>query len=194
MVSADNLNLDVLELIFAFLSGNDLPSVASVSRSFLAGVIPRLYQTIWFRVRQAKGYDVVSCCAATTPTSLRLKLNLWEGQNNIAFCHITGPSSSSCLCSKHRYVIVLSSVCTPRIWNVFPFRTTSNSYSEISSTSNLCTRMHRGHSDMQKLETIFLRRSQYIGHFPTVLARKEFGACQDPRKSYDGSSEDAHQF
>ena len=47
---------------------------------------------------------------------------------------------------------------------------------------------------MQKLETIFLRRSQYIGHFPTVLARKEFGACQDPRKSYDGSSEDAHQF
>ena len=60
MVSADNLNLDVLELIFAFLSGNDLPSVASVSRSFLAGVVPRLYQTIWFRLRQAKGYAVVS--------------------------------------------------------------------------------------------------------------------------------------
>jgi len=67
MVSADNLNLDVLELIFAFLSGNDLPSVASVSRSFLAGVIPRLYRRIWFLLRQAKGYDVVSF-AATTPT------------------------------------------------------------------------------------------------------------------------------
>ncbi|KAF8153001.1 hypothetical protein B0H34DRAFT_754140 [Crassisporium funariophilum] len=56
MVSADNLNLDVLELIFAFLSGNDLASVASVSRSFLAGVIPRLYQTISYRMRHGKGY------------------------------------------------------------------------------------------------------------------------------------------
>ena len=66
MVSADNLNLDVLELIFAFLSGNDLPSVASVSRSFLAGVIPRLYRRIWVVLKQAKGYDVVSC-SATIP-------------------------------------------------------------------------------------------------------------------------------
>ncbi|KAF8964949.1 hypothetical protein BDZ97DRAFT_2001799 [Flammula alnicola] len=57
MVSADNLNLDVLELIFGFLSGNDLPSVALVSRSFLAGVIPRLYNTISYRLRQAKGYS-----------------------------------------------------------------------------------------------------------------------------------------
>ena len=106
MVSADNLNLDVLELIFAFLSGNDLPSVASVSRSFLAGVIPKLYRRIWFQLRQAKGYDVVSCCYATT---LRLKLKLLEGQNNVAFCHITGPSSSSCSCSKYRYVNVFFS-------------------------------------------------------------------------------------
>ncbi|KIM41365.1 hypothetical protein M413DRAFT_445384 [Hebeloma cylindrosporum] len=57
MVSADNLNLDVLELIFCFLSGNDLPSVALVSRSFLAGVIPRLYDSISYRIRQMKGYD-----------------------------------------------------------------------------------------------------------------------------------------
>lgn len=63
MVSADNLNLDVLELIFAFLSGNDLPSVALVSRSFLAAVIPRLYNTISYRLRGAKGYDVVSTSA-----------------------------------------------------------------------------------------------------------------------------------
>lgn len=69
MVSADNLNLDVLELIFAFLSGNDLPSVASVSRSFLAGVIPRLYRRIFFLLKQAKGYDV-SCCAAMSSMSL----------------------------------------------------------------------------------------------------------------------------
>lgn len=59
MVSADNLNLDVLELIFCFLSGNDLPSVALVSRSFLAGVIPRLYASISYRIRQMKGYDSV---------------------------------------------------------------------------------------------------------------------------------------
>jgi len=59
MVSADNLNLDVLELIFCFLSGNDLPSVALVSRSFLAGVIPRLYDSISYRIRQMKGYDSV---------------------------------------------------------------------------------------------------------------------------------------
>lgn len=56
MVSADNLNLDVLELIFLHLSGNDLPAVALVSRSFFAGVIPRLYRTIPFRIHQAKRY------------------------------------------------------------------------------------------------------------------------------------------
>ena len=59
MVSADNLNLDVLEDIFSFLSGNDLPSVALVSRSFLAAVIPRLYHSISYRIRQMKGYDSV---------------------------------------------------------------------------------------------------------------------------------------
>ncbi|KAF9045452.1 hypothetical protein BJ165DRAFT_1346918 [Panaeolus papilionaceus] len=56
MVSADNLNLDVLELIFEFLSGNDLPSVAQVSRSFLAGVVPRLYRNVSYGLRQSKAY------------------------------------------------------------------------------------------------------------------------------------------
>ncbi|KAH7906943.1 hypothetical protein BJ138DRAFT_558559 [Hygrophoropsis aurantiaca] len=56
MVSADNLNLDVLELIFAHLSGDDLVSIALVSKSFLAGVIPRLYHTVLFRARHAKKY------------------------------------------------------------------------------------------------------------------------------------------
>jgi len=60
MVSADNLNLDVLEVICSFLSGNDLPSVALVSSSFLAAVIPRLYNTISYRLRQCKGYGIVS--------------------------------------------------------------------------------------------------------------------------------------
>ena len=129
--------------------------------------------------------------------SLRLKLKLWEGQNNIAFCYITGPSSSSCLCSKHRYVNVLFFFPCVYSWNIimyFLFRTASSSYSKISSTSYLCTRMHRSHSDMQKPETIFLHRSQYNGYFPTLLARKKLGAYQDPCESYDGSSQDAHQF
>ncbi|KIM82866.1 hypothetical protein PILCRDRAFT_459480 [Piloderma croceum F 1598] len=61
MVSAQNLNLDVLELVFAHLAtGNDLASVALVSRSFLAGVIPRLYETLLFQLSQAKRYPSVT--------------------------------------------------------------------------------------------------------------------------------------
>ena len=59
MVSADNLNLDVLELIFAYLSGHDLTSIGLVSRSFLAGVVPILYRSIVYRLREAKAYDSV---------------------------------------------------------------------------------------------------------------------------------------
>ncbi|KAA1474532.1 hypothetical protein DENSPDRAFT_804260 [Dentipellis sp. KUC8613] len=56
MVSADNLNYDVLELIFLFLNGPDLASVSLVSRSFLAGVTPRLYQSLVFYQSQAKRF------------------------------------------------------------------------------------------------------------------------------------------
>ncbi|KAJ7911825.1 hypothetical protein B0H13DRAFT_2327960 [Mycena leptocephala] len=59
MVSADNVNLDVLELIFTHLAGNDLLSIALVSRSFFAGVIPRLYSTLPFRWSHAKRYPAV---------------------------------------------------------------------------------------------------------------------------------------
>ncbi|KAF9807539.1 hypothetical protein IEO21_08180 [Rhodonia placenta] len=59
MVTADNLNLDCLELIFAHLYGNDLVSVSLVSRSFLAGVIPRLYRTLVFKLNQAKRYPAI---------------------------------------------------------------------------------------------------------------------------------------
>ncbi|KAI0922795.1 hypothetical protein AcW1_002643 [Taiwanofungus camphoratus] len=59
MVSADNLNLDCLELIFAYLHGNDLVSVSLVSRSFLAGVIPRLYRALFFKLNQAKRYPAI---------------------------------------------------------------------------------------------------------------------------------------
>ncbi|KAI0681732.1 hypothetical protein C8Q76DRAFT_637468 [Earliella scabrosa] len=59
MVSADNLNYDCLQLIFAHLSGHDLVSVSLVSRSFLTGVIPRLYRTLSFGVKQAKRYPSI---------------------------------------------------------------------------------------------------------------------------------------
>ncbi|KAH9903462.1 hypothetical protein C8Q73DRAFT_799537 [Cubamyces lactineus] len=59
MVSADNLNFDCLEIIFAYLSGNDLVSVSLVSRSFLAAAIPRIYRTLTFGLNQAKRYPTV---------------------------------------------------------------------------------------------------------------------------------------
>lgn len=60
MVSADNLNFDCLELIFAHLSGNDLVSVLQVSRSFLAAVLPQLYRTLFFHLGNGKRYPKVS--------------------------------------------------------------------------------------------------------------------------------------
>lgn len=63
MVSADNLNLDVLEEIFSYLPhGPTLASIALVSRSFLEAVVPRLYASISFHLRHAKCYP-----EATTP-------------------------------------------------------------------------------------------------------------------------------
>jgi len=60
MVSADNLNHDVLEQILGFLSENELPSAALVSKSFLAAAIPRMYKTIPYRLRHSKGYNTAS--------------------------------------------------------------------------------------------------------------------------------------
>jgi len=56
MVSVDSLNLDVLELIFAYLSWRDLSPVALVNHSFLEGVIPRLYCTLVYRLHHSKRY------------------------------------------------------------------------------------------------------------------------------------------
>ncbi|KAJ8082159.1 hypothetical protein PM082_008006 [Marasmius tenuissimus] len=60
MVSADNLNLDVLEIIFAHLPYQDLSSAALVSRSFFAGVIPRLYRSITYTLKHGKKYPRVA--------------------------------------------------------------------------------------------------------------------------------------
>ncbi|KAL5497720.1 hypothetical protein ACEPAH_2651 [Sanghuangporus vaninii] len=59
MVSAYNLNSDVLGLVFLYLSGNDLVSVALVSKAFLHGVTPRLYHSLVFTLKQAKKYPKI---------------------------------------------------------------------------------------------------------------------------------------
>lgn len=100
MVSADNLNLDVLELIFAHLSGNDLSSVALVSRSFLAGVIPRLYNTLSYRLRQGKGYALVRVnnCPRTMFNVCR-----FAGSGHIAICCSKNTSRACHTRSKYRW-------------------------------------------------------------------------------------------
>ncbi|KAF8587625.1 hypothetical protein K439DRAFT_1630508 [Ramaria rubella] len=60
MVSADNVNYDVLTLIFAFLGNNDLVSASLVSKSFKAGTTPRLYRSIYFKLGQMKRWPKVA--------------------------------------------------------------------------------------------------------------------------------------
>lgn len=52
MVSADNLNLDVLELIFAHLDQHDLFQLTLVCQSFSAAATPALYRSIEYELRQ----------------------------------------------------------------------------------------------------------------------------------------------
>jgi hypothetical protein len=61
MVSATNLNFDVLQIIFSYLSPHDLASVSQVNQSFLAGALPRLYRSLGFYHNQAKRYPRVRC-------------------------------------------------------------------------------------------------------------------------------------
>ncbi|KAF4579322.1 F-box domain-containing protein [Pleurotus pulmonarius] len=66
MVSADNLNLDVLGLIFAFINSKyDQASIALVSRSFFAAVKPRLYAVLYYTFHEAKRYPTLMTPFAT---------------------------------------------------------------------------------------------------------------------------------
>ncbi|KAH7883008.1 hypothetical protein F5I97DRAFT_1930608 [Phlebopus sp. FC_14] len=49
-----NVNLDILELVFAHLQGSDLVASSLVSRAFLSGVIPTLYARISYTASHAK--------------------------------------------------------------------------------------------------------------------------------------------
>ena len=59
MVTADNLNYDVLGMIFSHLVGNDLVAASLVSRSFNTAVTPKIYRTLFFRQVEAKKYPRV---------------------------------------------------------------------------------------------------------------------------------------
>jgi len=53
MVSTNNLNLDVLELIFAHLEQHDLFHLCLVSQSFFDAAIPILYRSIGYDFTQS---------------------------------------------------------------------------------------------------------------------------------------------
>ena len=98
MITAENLNLDVLEQIFHFLSEHDLPSIALVNQSFSAAVVSRLYKTISFRLRHSKGYLNASSIGLILCTYLQS----CEGGNNVTFCcHYLSPSPC-CVRSTYR--------------------------------------------------------------------------------------------
>ncbi|KAI0049503.1 hypothetical protein FA95DRAFT_1556793 [Auriscalpium vulgare] len=84
MVCADNLNFDVLEIIFSHLSVPDLASVSQVSRSFLAGANPRLYRSLGFYLSHAKRYPRVMSPFATLKTHARLATHV----RNVDICVI----------------------------------------------------------------------------------------------------------
>ena len=58
MVSTNNLNRDVLELVFSHLNADDLCYVALVNHSFFAAATPRLYRTLFFRQKHANKFPV----------------------------------------------------------------------------------------------------------------------------------------
>ena len=64
MVSADNLNLDCLELVFACLAAQDLVRAAPVSRAFYAAAVPQLYRALFVHVGNAKRYPKACCSSA----------------------------------------------------------------------------------------------------------------------------------
>ncbi|KIJ63567.1 hypothetical protein HYDPIDRAFT_40977 [Hydnomerulius pinastri MD-312] len=71
-----NVNLDVLELIFAHLEGTDLVSSSLVSRSFLAGVIPSLYARIEYTSKHAKQSAELMSPFATLCTHKHLSVHV----------------------------------------------------------------------------------------------------------------------
>ena len=96
-----------------------------------------------------------------------LKLKLLEGQNNVAFCHNTSPSSSRCSCSKHRYGDVLFFICTFGIQNGLLFlelravptlksRLHPIFLGECTESIRMCKNLKRFHCTVPNILAIFL--------------------------------------
>ncbi|KAF9781153.1 hypothetical protein BJ322DRAFT_255344 [Thelephora terrestris] len=84
MVSADNLNLDVLELIFAHLDQHDLFHLSLVSSSFFAAATPLLYRSVEYGLRQVlrpalrrtSAFDTISLHPALAGHIRRIRIAL----------------------------------------------------------------------------------------------------------------------
>ncbi|KAF8500122.1 hypothetical protein JB92DRAFT_2979478 [Gautieria morchelliformis] len=129
MVSADNVNYDVLSFIFAFLRSNDLVSAALVSKSFKAGATPRLYRSVHFRLDQMKRWPRAASPFSTILSHPRLGVHVrycdiravpkLKGQPHPAF--ISSCAASLALCPN-----LLSFTCTsdvPAFLSLFPDKT-----------------------------------------------------------------------
>jgi len=76
MVSADNVNYDVLTIIFALLGANDLVSVCLVSQSFRAGATRSLYKKIQYRLSQMKRWPLMQSPFTTILENPKLGVHL----------------------------------------------------------------------------------------------------------------------
>lgn len=66
----------------------------------------------------------------STSLCIKLKLSDWEGQDDVAFCHITGPSPSNSSCSNYRYTNL-------RVWNLKIYF-----FLELRTSPTLKSRLH----------------------------------------------------
>ncbi|EMD36881.1 hypothetical protein CERSUDRAFT_95154 [Gelatoporia subvermispora B] len=118
MVTADSLNLDCLELIFAYLHGNDLVSIALVSRSFLAGVIPRLYRTLVFKLHHGKRFPAIMSpfAAVVAHPGLSIHVRAIDIRMIPMYKGIASPVvMNDCLCAIALCKNLGSFTCTPHI-------------------------------------------------------------------------------
>ncbi|PPQ99320.1 hypothetical protein CVT24_009188 [Panaeolus cyanescens] len=145
MVSADNLNLDVLELIFEYLSGNDLPAVALVSRSFLADIRAVPIATPTKRLHSKFAHESVQALKlcknlrsfrCIVPTMFQLYLPALQGKSQLETLWTDGKLSQS----QSQRLLKITKLNSLRLdgttWNVVDLlptwtKTISNSLNEL---------------------------------------------------------------
>lgn len=169
MVSADNLNHDVLEQILGFLSDNDLPSTALVSQSFLAAALPRLYKSISYRLRHSKGYNVVSLYFFLL---YLIQIDLfYEERNNVSFRYCLNAPSPCCSYPEYRYV-VFSEIVSDRLDLDHPRYPCRSLHKTTYTTPSVHTGMSRSIETMQKPGDFHMHRTKCIGYATSTPPRE----------------------